>query len=231
MKHITLFLILVVLFTSCNKKTVLLPETTNQEITEILDVSPVYVFYDESKPDSTEFNRKNIISTTNWLVNIDKRLSLKQLFPHLEYLQTKRNKDGMHKNENAKNYFTCSNSELQNLAFIEFTDVIYNRGLSNDYFKKISDIPIHKKIQIDITSSNDVTFLKYNNDEIVIDSTIKSDFLNGLKDIQNQTNESIEIVLNFNENITFQDYISYKTLLLELDLDNVTISNYEFIHK
>jgi len=51
-------------------------EVENAEITEVLDVSPAYIFYDETQPDSTLFNRKNLIGTTNWLVNVDKRLTL-----------------------------------------------------------------------------------------------------------------------------------------------------------
>ena len=36
--------------------------------------------------------------------------------------------------------------------------------------------------------------------------------------------------LNFNQNLTFHDYISYKSLLLKLDLDNVIIDNNEFLY-
>lgn len=62
---------------SCNNERVLqLPEVENAEITEVLDISPAYIFYDETQPDSTLFNRKNLIGTTNWLVNVDKRLTL-----------------------------------------------------------------------------------------------------------------------------------------------------------
>ena len=62
---------------SCNNERVLqLPEVENAEITEVLDISPAYIFYDETQPDSNLFNRKNLIGTTNWLVNVDKRLTL-----------------------------------------------------------------------------------------------------------------------------------------------------------
>ena len=44
------------------------------------------MFYTKDTGD-IEFNRRNMISTTNWLVNIDKRLTLKQILPHLKYLQ------------------------------------------------------------------------------------------------------------------------------------------------
>ena len=118
-------LIILVLFSCGDEKIIQLPEIKNADITEALDVSPAYIFYDETQPDSTLFNRKNLISTTNWLVNVDKRLTLKQAIPHLQYLQSKRRKASMHKNENAKNYFTCNNTSFKNLGFLEFTELTY----------------------------------------------------------------------------------------------------------
>ena len=109
-----LFLFTFFLLTSCNKRLVQLPETTNKDITEVIDVSPVYMFYDE-ETDSVEFNRRNMISATNWLVNIDKRLTLKQILPHLQYLQEKRQGGEKH---SFHNYFTCNNTDLKNLSFI-----------------------------------------------------------------------------------------------------------------
>ena len=71
---------------SCgNEKILQLPEINHSDITEILDVSHAYLFYDETKPDSIELNRKNLISTTNWLVNVDKRLTLDQAIPSIVF--------------------------------------------------------------------------------------------------------------------------------------------------
>ncbi|VAV82607.1 hypothetical protein MNBD_BACTEROID02-1917 [hydrothermal vent metagenome] len=219
MKRLFIILPVILLLTSCNKKTVLLPETDTKEITEILDVSPIYIFYDETKPDSTDFNRKNMISTTNWLVNIDKRLMLKQILPHLQYLQEKRNKDGMHKNENAKNYFTCFNPEIQNLAFIEFTDLAFHDKSSEKYFSENS-------IVIDFNTDNEIIILNPNTNKIIL-KTVTDYLLNSIEEVVTLGNI---IYLNFNKNLSFQDYITYKSLLLHLDRNNVTISNDEFIY-
>ena len=227
MKQLIFTLLFLILLTSCNKKTVLLPETNNKDITEILDVSPVYLFYDETQPDSTEFNRKNMISTTNWLVNIDKRLTLKQILPHLKYLQDKRHGDGMHTNKNAKNYFTCSNPELQNLAFIEFTDVVYHKESSGDYLSKVSNLSDSRNaIAIVFNLNDEITFIDSNSKSFI--SKINSNHL-----IQSiKENDSLEniIYLNFHEDLNYQDYITYKSLLLELDLKHSKISNQEFLH-
>ena len=58
-----LYLLLATAFLSCNNERVLqLPEIESAEIIEVLDVSPAYIFYDETQPDSTLFNRKNLIA-------------------------------------------------------------------------------------------------------------------------------------------------------------------------
>ena len=43
----------------------------------------------------------------------------------------------MHKNENAKNYYTCNDVSQHNLGFIEFTNVIYHLNT----FKNMNSIP------------------------------------------------------------------------------------------
>ncbi len=106
MKYICV-IVLSQLILSCSKdKSVLLPEIQNASITEITDISPAYIFYDETQPDSVELNRKNLIGTTNWLFNVDKRLTLEQAMPKIMFLQDKKRNKQMRKNENARNYFT-----------------------------------------------------------------------------------------------------------------------------
>ncbi len=205
---------------SCNEKIVQLPETSNNTITKVLDVSPAYLFYDEEQ-DSVEFNRKNLIGTTNWLVNVDKRLTLKQIMPHIIYLQNKRKKAGMHKNESAKNYFSCSNPDIKNLAFIDFTNVEYQ-------LKKESQM----------TNEPGSCYLLFSNsNEVEImfpDKNLKADadtFLSLLKNDYSRVKEdSLTLSLAFNENLKFQDYISYKSKLLELDFEMFTISKTELIY-
>lgn len=135
MKYI-LSLIIVFLCISCgNKKELQLPEIDSTQITEITDVSAAYLFYDETQADSVELNRKNLISTTNWLVNVDKRLTLKQAIPHIKFLQDKK-KSSSHKNEKAKNYFTCHDLSKNNLGFLEFTEINYHYSFQDLYERK-----------------------------------------------------------------------------------------------
>ena len=72
------YCITLIIFASCGKeKIVQLPEINHSKISKINDVSAAYLFYDVTQPDSVELNRNNLISTTNWLINVDKRLTLK----------------------------------------------------------------------------------------------------------------------------------------------------------
>lgn len=229
MKKIILIFFTFCLFTSCNKRVVQLPETTNKDITEVVDVSPVYMFYDE-ETDSVEFNRKNMISTTNWLVNIDKRLTLKQILPHLQYLQEKRHGDGMHTNENAKNYFTCNNTDLKNLSFIEFTNVVYHNETSENYFSKASNLSQNEVLSLNINAKGEISMLLLNNGNTLPLVIKKSNIINTIKRITNENPDIIELYINYDSNLSYQDYISFKTLLLDLKEDVSKISNNEFIY-
>ena len=213
MRYTFCFIFFLTLFSCGNKKVVQLPEIENASITEVLDVSPIYMFYDE-ETDSIEFNRKNMIGSTNWLVNIDKRLTLKQVLPHLQYLQEKRHGDGMHKNEKAKNYFTCHDTSINNLGFIEFTDVVYHTGKVESLSEELFE---------------DAIVLDFSSNSINLEKTI-----NDLRNIsQSPTGfhpQKNHFVLKFKKTITFQNYISIKSILSELDIENLAISNNEFIY-
>lgn len=238
MRFIYLLLILCCFCFSCNfERVLILPEIENAKITEVLDVSPGYIFYDETQPDSTLLNRKNLIVSTNWLINVDKRLTLKQAIPHIKFLQDKKRNAEMHKNEEAKNYFSCNDTSIKSLGFMEFTDVHFeiikmHKDSIHFYASKpkliesevISEIPIPK------------TYL-------IINSENKNDFENLIKPIleqkkqivlalpdENMKIEGYSIDLYFDKNLNFQDYINIKYKLDELNVDKFKIITNEFIY-
>ncbi|MFY0713034.1 hypothetical protein J1D01_05110 [Seonamhaeicola sp. NFXS20] len=226
MKKTTLLFALILIF-SCNKKVVELPEINHSSITEIEDVSAAYLFYNETQPDSVELNRKNLISTTNWLVNVDKRLSLKQVIPHIKFLQEKKAKAG-HKNEKAKNYFTCHDTSINNLGFVEFTNIIYsNKNLANLITDNLS--VASKNVIVDFNSINNIKIYTYKEKVTINHSNIK-EFTNLLNTIKNQATPILNIIVAFNKNLSFQNYITIKSKLLELDLENIIILKEEFIY-
>ena len=218
-----LLISIALLFFSCgNEKVLQLPEIKNADITEVLDVSPAYIFYDETKQDSVELNRKNLIISTNWLVNVDKRLTLEQALPSIIKLQEKKRNATMHKNEKARNYYTCNDTSIKNLGFIDFTDVEYinenEEGISNKPIKednKIIDIMCFSLDKIKISIDN---------------KTILSDYSQLKKLLQTEINqEGSYIVLGFKKTLLFQDYISLKSIIKTFETENTEISNNEFI--
>lgn len=226
MKYVTLFSLLLI-FACGKEKSVLLPEIEKAKITELTDVSPVYLFYDETQQDSLELNRSNLISTTHWLFNIDKRLTLEQVIPKIVFLQEKKRNGEIHKNENAKNYFTCNDTSIKNLGFLEFTNVIYK---TNFLFPNVTldyDNPREKKLIIDFKSSRDIKIVT-----VLRDSIIKKSSLTELKkDIEDlPKNITYELILNINDQLTFQDYITFKSKLSQINLSKITINENEFIY-
>ncbi|MBU3822913.1 hypothetical protein KO566_12645 [Flavobacteriaceae bacterium XHP0103] len=221
-------IIILLFFISCgNEKIVQLPEIEHSDISEVNDISAAYIFYDETQTDSVELNRKNLISTTNWLVNVDKRLTLKQAIPQIILLQDKRRNAQMHKNENAKNYYTCNNTSKKTLGFIDFTEVVYHEDSSESYISNIPEIKNAANIKSMSFNLDGTISIIDTNTEPFISTSSKNKLINDLK-----KGDTIKgtFLLNFNKNLSFQDYISYKSMLSTVNFKHLNISNQEFLH-
>lgn len=230
MRNTFILFILVFIFSCGEKKVVKLPEISHSDITELQDVSAAYLFYNETQPDSVELNRKNLISTTNWLINIDKRLTLKQVIPHIKFLQDKK-ANGTHKNENAKNYFTCHDTNRNSLGFVEFTDIDYQNDIYDLYKRKDITASKNKHEAIAHIFNLDSINIHYPDHEYInTGSTIYSNKNNLLIDLPKiKDSANVVLYLSFKSNCTFQDYISIKSELSQLNIENILISNHEFI--
>lgn len=209
MNRFILYLFFLLMVACNNKRNVQLPEIESSEITKVYDISPGYIFYDETKPDSVELNRRNLISTTNWLINVDKRLKLSQAIPKITYIQNKKRNAKMHKNEAAKNYYTCNNKSIKSLGFIDFTDVYYHEESVDDYAKNQN----LKTYQI----------VDFYADSVVFNG--KSIDIKHLKQP-----DSVKVFTRFDKTMRFQDYIKHKEQLIKLDSTQVIIDNDEFIN-
>lgn len=225
-----IYLLTILCLFSCNTERILhLPEIENAEVTEVLDVSPAYIFYDETQPDSTLLNRKNIISTTNWLVNVDKRLTLRQAIPKITMMQDKKRNAEIHKNEAAKNYFTCNDTTIKNLGFLEFTDVYYITDINtfgNDESLNNTD----RLVLVHFISDELVAVSEFYNDEQTRDEVIEIDaFLNEEAfDFYRQNKNKISLA--FSEELSFQNYITLKHKVLQLTNEMTEISAEELIY-
>jgi hypothetical protein len=226
MKHLILFCLTLFIFSCGNKKVIQLPEINHSNITDLKDISAAYLFYDETKADSVELNRKNLIVSTNWVVNVDKRLTLKQIIPHIKFLQNKK-LNSSHKNEKAKNYFTCNNITNKNLGFIEFTDVVYTDKKNIINYSKASDLKsLKNQITISFNSSNIARVFNPNSETF----SIKIDKDQVLKSLKNIDFPENIIYFDFNSDLLFQDYITYKSIISKANLKQAKTSNQEFIY-
>lgn len=143
MKRIVILISLLSLF-SCEDKPVLLPQVDHTILAKIEDHSPIYMFFKTEKKDTLiDVNRKNSISSTNWIFNIDKRLPLRLVVPEVIKLQAKK-EGSAHKSAASENYFSYSDSIQKQLAFIPFTKLTFTLEQPkygvNIYFAKNSTV-------------------------------------------------------------------------------------------
>lgn len=211
------------LFVACSSdKVILLPEVQESSIHEILDVSPAYLFFDSTAVNGVELNRRNLIISTNWLVNVDKRLTLKQAIPEIQFIQNKKRNAELHKNEDAKNYYSCNDTAIKNLGFIEFTNVYYHTKDSVETTQKaLSNIKANS-LKIQVESLNRITIADFeefrNLQELV-------------SDLQNDSLlQSKPLVLHVSESLTFQEYISLKSALIKVKSEDLIVDANEFIY-
>ena len=113
---------------ACQEKAVLLPQIDKTIQADVVDHSPIYLFFKTEEKDTlVDVNRKNSISSTNWIFNIDKRLPLRLVVPELQKLQAKK-EGSSHKSAASENYFSYSNRIQKQLAFISFTKIKFTLG-------------------------------------------------------------------------------------------------------
>ncbi|MEC5166961.1 hypothetical protein RCH18_002710 [Flavobacterium sp. PL11] len=210
MKYLSL-LALLTLFSCGNKEDVLLPKSNFTIVKEVNDLSPIYIFYRTNEKDTlVEVNRKNSIISTNWILNVDKRLPLRLVIPEVMKLQQKKREEKAHKNEKAENYYSYADTVGRNLAFIPFTDVFY-------------------KMEKPLSRSLKIYFYK---DKLVVNDSIisKADLQKYLSymPIENDS----PFILCFDKNSSFGSYIENKVFIKTIKVNKKALKideNQEFI--
>lgn len=200
-------LIFLFIFFSCgNKKDILLPKSNVTLVKDIQDHSPIYIFFKINGKDTVaDVNRKNSIITTNWILNIDKRLPLRLVIPEVIKLQQKKREEKAHKNEAALNYYSYADSIGKNMAFIPFTEVYYKMGKPK---------------------SGTVVFFNKNNEIWVNDLAVKRAYFNAF--FKNVKINSDTIRFAFDVNMSYGMYIQNKILMESLEKQSDSIE--EFIY-
>ena len=152
MKKILVTLLAFALF-SCNEKEVLLPEVDTTIVEKVENLSPIYIFFEVKGKDTiAELNRKNVISSTNFIFNIDKRLPLKFVLPEVIKAVAKK-EASVHKDSTSQNYYSYSDIKKKQLAFVSLTKMKYKlekpKSGSVIYFSKnqivVDNVPFEKE--------------------------------------------------------------------------------------
>lgn len=126
MKKVIGFFTVFLLFSCGEKKEILLPKSDVTIVKEVSDLSKVDFFFTTENNDTlADVNKNTVITTTNWVFNIDKRLPLKLIIPEVKKLQEKKLKRKGEGDAPKDNYYTYSDSIRKNLAFIPFTNIRY----------------------------------------------------------------------------------------------------------
>lgn len=119
---------LLVFLTACANKEVLLPEANVTVVEKVDNWSPVYLFFDQKGKDTlADLNRKNTITSTNYIFNIDKRLPMRLVVPEVTLVLQKK-EASPHKSEVAQNYFSYSDTTARRLAFLNVQRVKFVKG-------------------------------------------------------------------------------------------------------
>ena len=137
MKNKIIVILISCLFISCAKKEIKIPTLAEKGIQEIHNHSQVWFFFDIKNNDTiAKLNKKNTISSTHWIYNIDKKLPLKTIIPSIIQLQDK-HANSMHSEEGMHDYFSYSDTISKKLSFLEFDTVIFKTDslTSKEYLK------------------------------------------------------------------------------------------------
>ncbi|MEN2488386.1 hypothetical protein AAYQ05_11365 [Flavobacterium sp. B11] len=209
MKYFTL--IVAFLLFSCGKKEdVLLPKSNVSIVKDVQDHSPIYIFFKvEGKDTIADLNRKSAIISTNWILNIDKRLPLKLVIPQVMKMQEKKRNEKMHQNEESENYYSYADSIGKNLTFLPFTKVFYKM-----------EKPTAGSFVVYFSKGKKRVFM--GNQEIKISEILKHFYSIKFDKVP-------DLVFLFDKNMSYEEYIQYKILLQKDVTYNLDVLPVEFI--
>ncbi|MCF6297426.1 MAG: hypothetical protein L3J08_05500 [Flavobacteriaceae bacterium] len=204
-------IILAFFFISCVKKEVQLPIIEIEGIHEIQNHSSIWIFFETDKQDTLAvLNKNNKLLNTHWIYNIDKRLPMHKIVPLLQKMQKNRNKDSMHKKEGMLNYFSYADIASNNVSLIDFNPIkfISSKKESENSLKNLSE---NLTLKLEIRENG----LILNQLEIKTDQLIQK--INNF--IINDSLPKPKILLSYNGNISYQNYLSTKAILSKAKIE------------
>lgn len=215
MKKFLIFSVLIFVLSACNQKSLDLPQVAVAGISEIQNHSQIWVFYKhDTDKIKAEINKNNTISTTNWIINIDKRLPLSEVIPVFNLIKAKRAKKSIHSSDDAQNYLSYSNILENKISLFSIDSIQYMMLPKNDIKQLLNDKPCKNTIQF----SKDIVSLNANN--IQKEAWSKKTF-------ESLSSGCVQLV--FSKELTYQEYMDYRLKLIGVLPNNTRIETTEFI--
>lgn len=210
-RNTTLILCSIILFfAGCQKKEVQLPLIDIPGISEIQNHSSIWVFMESKNGASiADLNKANKILNTHWIYNIDRRLPMKEVVPVLIAMQENKNKDSMHKKEGMKSYFSYADTKSSSISLLLFpqTNFITDTTTTN-VMKEFRENSCTASIEL---AGDDI---KLNGKRQTL-----TDLVSNLKKEQQCTNEEkLKVMLIFDEDTSYQNYLELKVYLHANDI-------------
>ena len=217
-------------FMGCQQKELKVPVSDQSGLHEVWNNSQVYILLKKQNNDTlADLKLGKTISTTKWLVAIDKRLKLKHLIPALQKLIKKRHKKSLHSDGKGQMFFTYLDSLQKKIAFVEFTSIeIVPENRSETYFSE------HSKINSEIERWH-VSFYPNTykiNDTIISKKNFSiSELWQNLEqmDLQSKTKAKRLLYLNFDRQLSFDNFFKIYIYFKNHPLKNTIVSPKIFI--
>lgn len=196
------YLMLLVFLMGCQKKEIQLPVIQIPGITEIQNHSSIWIFFKEQNGDTLAIlNKGNKILNTHWIFNIDRRLPMKRVVPHLIEMQENKNKDSMHKKEGMLNYFSYADTAREQISLALFSRINF-----------VGKIPEHDGSELQDPCLTEIEII---GDSVKVkDRIIELSGLNSLLSEQAcDSTKTPSVRLTYRESLAFQYYLQARVYL------------------
>jgi hypothetical protein len=217
----------VLLLFSCSNPDIYIPVNDNPGQTDVNNLSQVYVFFqtDDTGDTLSDMHKNQIISSTHFVVHIDRRLPLKTIITDLEWLHKKRHKKSIHNVPGMHLFFSHVDSVSNKIRLNVFDSlqIMYPFYYSKEYVKKYpkSYAGLHL-LHLDLMPG-----------KLVVSDTV-FDFPKHKNRLANyiykQTADSTptRIVLNADYNVSYDRYNDLYGFLVNLDSNRVRLMHKQF---
>lgn len=212
---VVFFLILALSISSCSNKEILLPQIPISGISEIQNHSQLWVFYKEKDGKiEADLNINNKITTTHWIINIDKRLTLKELVPVFKTIKEKREKKSIHSIEGMNNYLTYSDIKNKKIALFAM-DSIYFMTLSKEKMETLKQ------------ENDSFSIIEFSAENILLNS--KSFSANKWDSMILDTLSKSNLQLVFSEELSYQKYLEYRLKIQNKLSEDIHVNSLEYV--